>query len=107
MMDDVDGEVDGAIWAHEIMNAAADLRSEIDAGGIGRRNVGSCEEDAAGDMQVGHDALIGGEIPTEDEGLDDRAIDRAVGSEDGVDRHDFDGVFEIAADWSAGEKVRR
>jgi len=107
MMDDVNSEVDGAIWAEEVMDAAADLRSEIDAGGVGRRHVGSGEENAAGDVQIRNDALIGGEIPAKDEGFDACAVDCAVGSEDGVDRHDFDSVFEVAANGSAGEKIGR
>src|ERR1700757_2237101 len=105
MMDDVHAEVDRAIRAVEIVDAAADLRSEIDAGSVGRRHVGSGEEDASGHVQIGNYAVIGGEIPAEDKRLNACAVDRAFGSEDGVDGHDFESVFEITADWSAGEKI--
>jgi len=107
MVDDVNGEVEGAIGAEEIVDAAADLRSEIDTGSIGRRHVGGGEENAARDVQIRNDALVSGKIPAEDEGFDAGAIDRAAWSEDGVDGHDFDRVFEITANGSAGEKIGR
>lgn len=107
MVNDIDAEVDGAIGPDKIMDAAADLRREIDARGVRRRHVGGGEENAAGDVEVGNDAMVGGEIPAEDEGFDAGAVDRTLGSEDGVDGHDFEGVFEIAADWSAAKEIGR
>src|SRR5207247_2116819 len=57
------------------------------------------------DAQVGDKALRLGEIPLDEKRLDAGAVNCTVRREDSVNGHDFDGVFEIAANRRAGEKI--
>src|SRR5262249_52737415 len=107
VVNDIHREIDRTIRAMKPVNAAADLWREIDGGGVGRRDVGGGEEDAARDMHVGDEALRPGEIPLHEKRLDARTIDRAVRREDGVDRHDLNRALEIPANGRAGEKIGR
>src|SRR4030095_1746584 len=60
------------------------------------RNVRGREQHAARKMEVRNGFLISGEVPTDDEGLDARAVDRPVRREDGIDGHHLYGVFKIS-----------
>src|SRR5579862_8167275 len=68
VVDDVHAEIYGARGTDEPVHAAANLRGEIDGGGVGRRDVGGGEEDAASNVQVGDDRARLGEVPSQDNG---------------------------------------
>jgi len=96
MVDQVEAKIDRAFGPDEPMNATAELWSEVDAGGVGRRHIGGGEQDATSKMEVRNDAAVRGEVPTDDEGLDAGAVYCAVRSEDSVNGHDLDGVFKVS-----------
>src|SRR5215471_16700346 len=106
-MDDVHRKVHRAVCTAEPVNAAAYLRREVDGGSVWRRNVGGCEQYAARDVQVGNYGARLGEIPLHQKRLDAGTIDRAIRREDGIDGHDLNCVFKVAADRRAGEKIGR
>lgn len=106
VVNDVKPEIDGALRPNKPMDAATDLRGEINAGSVGRWNVGGGKKDAACNVDVGNELARLREVPLRDEGLDAGSIDGTVGSEDGIDGHEFDGVLEIAADGRTGKKIR-
>jgi len=96
MVDQVEAKVDGALGPDEPMNPSAELWSEVDAGGVGRRHIGGREQDATSKMEIRNDAPIRGEVPSHDEGFDARAVYCAAWSEDSVNGHDLDGVFKVS-----------
>ncbi len=96
VVDQVETKIDGTLGTNEPMNAAAELWSEVDAGGVGRRHIGGREQGATSKMEIRNDAAIRGEVPSHDERFDARAIYCAAWSEDSVDGHDLDGVFKVS-----------
>src|SRR5262249_37089043 len=101
----IHGKINRTIGAMEPMHATTDLWREIDRGSVRGRHVGSGEEHAARDVNVGKETLRLGEVPLHEKRFDAGAVDGAVRRENGVDRHELDGIFEIAADRRAGEKI--
>lgn len=96
MVDQVDAKIDGALGPDEPMDPSAELWSEVDAGGVGRRHIGGREQDATSKMEIRNDPAIRGEVPSHDEGFDARAVYCAAWSEDSVNGHDLDGVFKVS-----------
>ena len=98
MMDELNFKIPGAARAREEMEAERALRGEIHIGGVSGRDVVGGENNAAGDESVGRDALMAGEIPFENDGLEAAAVNRAARLEESVDRHEVGSKFEIAAE---------
>ena len=96
MVDQVEAKIDRAFGPDEPMNATAELWSEVDAGGVGRRHIGGREQHATSKMEIRNDPAIRGEVPSHDKRFDARAVYCAAWSEDSVNGHDLDGVFKVS-----------